>query len=99
MISITCVGDTATIRYRDDKWGTSVCLGDGSGGPGSFKKDYTLDADKSLLDGDGKFEVTCQGDDGDDPNPDFGTPEAFVLKDDGSLKWYGAYDFWRTSTN
>ena len=92
MVSIVCDGDTATVRYSDDKWIAPTC--GATGGPGGFKADYTLNADTSSIDGDGNLEVSCQ--DGTKETKTFGD-NSFVLKDNGSLQWFEFYNFWRVS--
>ena len=94
LISIVCDGDTATIRYSDDKWAAGTC-GE-NGGPGGFVAEYTLNTDDSSIDGDGNLSVSCQ--DGSTSEKSFGD-NSFVLKDNGSLQWFEFYNFWPTSTN
>ena len=97
LISIVCDGDTATIRYVDDKWAAMTC-GE-FGGPGGFEADYTLNTDNSSIDGNEVLTVSCQ--DGTEETKDFGLNplNKFVLQDNGSLQWFEFYNFWPTSTN
>jgi len=95
LISIVCDGDTATIRYSDDKWVAPTC-GE-FGGPGGFVADYTLNTDNSSIDGNEVLTVSCQ--DSTDETKDFGLlpGNKFVLQDNGSLQWFEFYNFWKVS--
>ena len=95
MVSIVCDGDTATVRYSDDKWQNPTC-GKKRGGPGGFIANYTLSTSSIDYDGSPLFNITCQ--DGSAPQLDFGDNQ-FVLQDNGSLKWFDFYNFWRVSDN
>jgi len=103
LISIVCDGDTANIRYSDDKWAAGEDGEPGTcgefGGPGGFEAEYTLNTDDSSIDGDGVLEVKCQ--DGTEETKDFGLDPGnkFVLQDNGGLQWFEFYNFWPTSTN